>query len=123
MVIQAAREDDISRALVVTEGTKTISAQGASQLTPETQESDDTRETTELNESKEPIGVICYRKLEPESWRPVDWLPAGVNSRLKALACLRCHNHELRDVHDNPTTEQSIADTDVSIQSAGDMTR
>jgi hypothetical protein len=123
MVIQAAREDDISRALVVTEGTKTISAQGASQLTPETQESDDTRETTELNESKEPIGVICYRKLESESWRPVDWLPAGVNSRLKALACLRCHNHELRDVHDNPTTEQSIADTDVSIQSAGDMTR
>jgi hypothetical protein len=69
----------------------------------------------------EPLGVICYRKLEPGSWQVADWLPAGINSRLRALASLRCHNHELHDVQDNPTTKKSIADTHVSIQSTQDM--
>jgi hypothetical protein len=69
----------------------------------------------------EPLGEVCYRKLEPANWRAVDWLPAAVNARIKALADLRCHNHELHDVQDNATTKQSIADADHAIEGVADM--
>lgn len=69
----------------------------------------------------EPLGLICYRKLDPETWQTVNWLPAAINVRIKALADLRCHNHELHDVQDNAMTKQSIADADVAIEGVIDM--
>ena len=69
----------------------------------------------------EPLGLICYRKLEPQSWKTIAWLPDALNARIKALADLRCHNHELNDVQDNAMTKQSIADANVSIDGVGDM--
>lgn len=75
--------------------------------------------------SKEPeaedLGRACYRLLEPENWQPASWLPAVVNGRIRALADLRCHNHELHDVQENVMTKQSIADVDVKIDSVTDM--
>jgi hypothetical protein len=69
----------------------------------------------------ERLGLICYRKLDPETWQTVNWLPAAINVRIKALADLRCHNHELHDVQDNAMTKQSIADADVAIEGVMDM--
>lgn len=81
----------------------------------------DTTGSAPVTQPEEPLGVICYRKLEHSNWQVTEWLPTGVNSRLRALASLRCHNHELHDVHDNPTTKQSIADTHVFIEGTKDM--
>ena len=162
MITQAAKEDEISRALETSEETQPTSSSSTdpsanSQMSESVAETTNKSEATiepltgtpvsavndsasapgstvpdnisrepapnaeEVKPPAEPLGVICYRKLEPANWRPVDWLPESINSRLKALASVRCHNHELHDVHDNPTTKQSIADTDVAIQGVDDM--
>jgi hypothetical protein len=139
MVSQAAHEDTISRTLKAIEDPGSLQAPPIDGpiANPDTQDDKSPRAIptpateatpnqtaqpeTPLAQPQEPIGVNCYRKLESANWRPADWLPAGVNSRLKALASIRCHNHELHDVHDNPTTKQSIADADTSIAGVDDM--
>jgi hypothetical protein len=137
-VTQAAQANEVSRTIEIERQTEAPQEAVPPDITPELAGSDvsstETAESlpalttiTEISEAApvappdEPLGLVCYRKLEPGNWQVAQWLPTGVNSRLRALASLRCHNHQLHDLHDNPTTKQSIADTHVSIEGTQDM--
>lgn len=139
LIAQSAEQDEISRQLELEEKNdapsideglvtnqsstpNTTDSKPSQSITPEDAESkQDAKEVTNISDPNVPLGPKCYQKLDPANWQPADWLPESINSRFKALASLRCHNHELRDVHDNPTTKKSIADAEVSIEGTQDM--
>lgn len=121
VVPQNATTTDLAPAVVVSSETTTHteSSAEASTINADTALSDRTNTSKEHNDRL--LGQACYELLEPQNWQPADWLPAGINARIKALADLRCHNHELHDVQENAMTKQSIADVDVEISSVADM--
>ena len=138
LIARTAKEDQISRdldAVAKDDSTPESQAKVATQHLDQQRNSKILTRATEAtsNQGKqaallsgqtdgpELLGKICYQKLRPENWQPVEWLPAAINARIKALADMRCHNHELHDVQDHPMTKQSIADTDVSIDGTKDM--
>lgn len=83
--------------------------------------SDDFKLSNSRGLSSQEVSNMCLEGVDVDHWKYSQWLPQGIDRKLKALAVQRCLTFQLLSNQHNPVTLRSVVDTNVLPSGSSEM--